>query len=210
MARYTDSVCKLCRREGMKLFLKGERCISEKCSIDRRNYPPGQHGPSMRRRKPSDYSIQLREKQKVRRIYGIQEAQFRNYFKKATRSKGTTGEVLLTTLESRFDNVVYRLGFAPSRIAARQLVRHRHFTVNGRIVDIPSYLVKAGDVIEVKERSRSLEVIQESMKNFGRRGEPGWLTLDKAKMAGQVVQAPTRSDVELEINEQLIVELYSR
>ncbi len=210
MARYTGSVCKLCRREGMKIFLKGERCLSDKCSIERRNYPPGQHGPSMRRRKPSDYSIQLREKQKVKRIYGVQEAQFRNYFKKAARSKGTTGDVLLKMLESRLDNVVYRLGFASSRPSARQLVRHRHFTVNGRILDIPSYLVKEGDVIEVKEPSRSLDVIQESMKHFGRRGEPGWLTLDKAKMAGQIVHAPSRSDIDLEINEQLIVELYSR
>lgn len=210
MARYTDSVCKLCRREGMKLFLKGERCVSEKCSIDRRNYPPGQHGPSMRRRKPSDYSIQLREKQKVKRIYGIGEAQFRNYFARAARAKGTTGEVLLTMLESRLDNVVYRLGFAASRASARQIVRHRHVLVNSRIVDIPSYQVKAGDLIEVKERSRSLEVIQEAMKRFGRRGEPSWLTLDKAKMTGQVIQAPARSDVDLEINEQLIVELYSR
>jgi len=194
----------------MKIFLKGERCLSDKCSIERRNYPPGQHGPSMRRRKPSDYSIQLREKQKVKRIYGVQEAQFRNYFKKAARSKGTTGDVLLKMLESRLDNVVYRLGFASSRPSARQLVRHRHFTVNGRILDIPSYLVKEGDVIEVKEPSRSLDVIQESMKHFGRRGEPGWLTLDKAKMAGQIVHAPSRSDIDLEINEQLIVELYSR
>ncbi len=210
MARYTGSVCKLCRREGVKIFLKGERCLSDKCSIERRNYPPGQHGPSMRRRKPSDYSIQLREKQKVKRIYGVQEAQFRNYFKKAARSKGTTGDVLLKMLESRLDNVVYRLGFASSRPSARQLVRHRHFMVNGRILDIPSYLVKEGDVIEVKEPSRSLDVIQESMKHFGRRREPSWLTLDKAKMAGQIVYAPSRSDIDLEINEQLIVELYSR
>lgn len=194
----------------MKLFLKGERCVSEKCSYERRSYPPGQHGPSMRRRKPSDYSIQLREKQKVKRIYGVGETQFRNYFAKAARAKGTTGEVLLTMLETRLDNVVYRLGFASSRAQARQIVRHRHVLVNSRIVDIPSYQAKAGDVIEVKERSRSLEVIQEAMKRFGRRGEPGWLTLDKAKMIGQVVQAPARSDVDMEINEQLIVELYSK
>ncbi len=210
MARYSDSVCKLCRREGMKLFLKGERCLSDKCSVDRRTYPPGQHGPNPRRRKPSDYSIQLREKQKVKRIYGIMEAQFRNYYRRAARTKGKTGEMLLGMLESRLDNAVYRLGFAPSRAAARQLVRHRHFKVNSRIVDIPSYQVRAGDVIEVKERSHNLELIQEAMKRFGRRGEPTWLTLDKAKMAGQVVQTPTRSDVDLEINEQLIVELYSR
>jgi small subunit ribosomal protein S4 len=210
MARYSDSVCKLCRREGMKLFLKGERCLSDKCSVDRRTYPPGQHGPNPRRRKPSDYSLQLREKQKVKRIYGIMEAQFRNYYRRAARTKGKTGEMLLGMLESRLDNAVYRLGFAPSRAAARQLVRHRHFKVNGRIVDIPSYQVRAGDVIEVKERSRNLGLIQEAMKRFGRRVEPTWLTLDKAKMAGQVVQTPTRSDVDLEINEQLIVELYSR
>ncbi|MFC1629112.1 30S ribosomal protein S4 [Gemmatimonadota bacterium] len=210
MARYTESVCKLCRRESMKLFLKGERCVSEKCAMERRSYPPGQHGPGMRRRKASDYSIQLREKQKVKRIYGVGEAQFRNYFAKATRAKGTTGEVLLTMLETRLDNVVYRLGFASSRPQARQIVRHRHVMVNSRTVDIPSYQVKAGDLVEVRERSRSLESIQDAMKRFGRRGEPSWLTLDKAKMAGQVVQAPTRSDVDLEINEQLIVELYSR
>jgi small subunit ribosomal protein S4 len=210
MARYSDSVCKLCRREGMKLFLKGERCLSDKCSVDRRTYPPGQHGPNPRRRKPSDYSLQLREKQKVKRIYGIMEAQFRNYYRRAARTKGKTGEMLLGMLESRLDNAVYRLGFAPSRAAARQLVRHRHFKVNSRIVDIPSYQVRAGDVIEVKERSRNLGLIQEAMKRFGRRVEPTWLTLDKAKMAGQVVQTPTRSDVDLEINEQLIVELYSR
>jgi len=210
MARYSGSVCKLCRREGMKLFLKGERCVSDKCAVDRRNYAPGQHGPNPRRRKPSDYSVQLREKQKVKRIYGVMEAQFRNYYRKASRQKGKTGEALLLMLESRLDNAVYRLGLAPSRAAARQLVRHRHFKVNGRIVDIPSYQVRPGDVIEVKERSHSLEVVQEAMKRFGRRGEPTWLSLDKARMAGQVVQAPARSDVDLEINEQLIVELYSR
>jgi len=210
MARYSDSVCKLCRREGMKLFLKGERCLSDKCSIDRRAYPPGQHGPNPRRRKSSDYSLQLREKQKVKRVYGVMEAQFRNYYRKASLTKGKTGEILLLMLESRLDNAVYRLGLAPSRASARQLVRHRHFKVNGRIVDIPSYQVRPGDVIEVKERSRNLEIIQEAMKRFGRRGEPTWLSLDKAKMAGQIMQAPTRSDVDLEINEQLIVELYSR
>ncbi len=210
MARYTGSVCKLCRREGMKLFLKGERCVSDKCAIDRRSYTPGQHGPNPRRRKPSDYAVQLREKQKVKRIYGVLEAQFHNYYKKATRTKGKTGEALLLMLESRLDNTVYRLGLAPSRPSARQLVRHRHFKVNGRIVNIPSFQVRAGDVIEVKERSGNLDVIKDAMKRFGRRGEPTWLSLDKVKMAGQVVQAPTRSDVDLEINEQLIVELYSR
>ena len=210
MARYSGSVCKLCRREGAKLFLKGERCVSDKCAIDRRNYAPGQHGPNPRRRKPSDYSVQLREKQKVKRIYGVMEAQFRNYYKKASKQKGKTGETLLLLLESRLDNTVYRLGLAPSRPSARQLVRHRHFKVNGRIVDIPSYQVRPGDVIEVKERSGNMEIIQDAMKRFGRRGEPTWLSLDKAKMAGQVVQAPSRSDVDLEINEQLIVELYSR
>jgi small subunit ribosomal protein S4 len=210
MARYTGSVCKLCRREGLKLFLKGERCVSDKCAIDRRNYTPGQHGPNPRRRKPSDYSVQLREKQKVKRIYGVMEAQFRNYYQKASRQKGKTGEALLLMLEARLDNTVYRLGLAPSRAAARQLVRHRHFKVNGRIVDIPSYQVRPGDIIEVKELSHSLEVVQEAMKRFGRRGEPTWLSLDKAKMAGQVVQEPARSDVDMEINEQLIVELYSR
>jgi small subunit ribosomal protein S4 len=194
----------------MKLFLKGERCVSDKCAIDRRNYTPGQHGPNPRRRKPSNYAIQLREKQKVKRIYGVMEAQFRNYYQKASRQKGKTGEALLLMLEARLDNTVYRLGLAPSRAAARQLVRHRHFKVNGRIVDIPSYQVRPGDIIEVKELSHSLEVVQEAMKRFGRRGEPTWLSLDKAKMAGQVVQEPARSDVDMEINEQLIVELYSR
>ena len=210
MARYTDSVCKLCRREGLKLFLKGERCLSDKCAIDRRSYPPGQHGPNPRRRKASDYATQLREKQKVKRIYGVLEAQFHNYYEKASSHKGPTGEILLAMLETRLDNAVYRIGFAPSRAAARQLVLHRHLLVNGRIVDIPSYQVRPGDVIEVKEPSRNLEVIQEAMKRFGRRGEPSWLTLDKAKMAGQVVQAPRRADVEMDINEQLIVELYSK
>jgi small subunit ribosomal protein S4 len=194
----------------MKLFLKGERCLSDKCAIDRRSYPPGQHGPNPRRRKSSDYATQLREKQKVKRIYGVLEAQFRNYYRKASGRKGPTGEILLTMLETRLDNTVYRLGFASSRAAARQLVLHRHFLVNGRIVDVPSCQVRPGDVIEVKERSRNLEVIQEAMKRFGRRGEPSWLSLDKAKMAGQVVQRPTRNDVDLEIREQLIVELYSK
>ncbi len=208
MARYIGSVCRLCRREGMKLFLKGERCYSEKCAVTRRNYAPGQHG--QRRPKPSEYGLQLREKQKVKRIYGVLERQFRGYFARADRRKGITGENLLLTLEQRLDSVVYRLGFASSRAQARQLVCHGHFLVNNRKVDIPSYLVKTGDVIQVRERSRDLEPIKTALETVEQRGVPPWLELDKEEFKGIVQQLPTRDQITLPIQEQLIVELYSK
>ncbi|MCL1872487.1 MAG: 30S ribosomal protein S4 [Clostridiales bacterium] len=208
MARYTGPVCRLCRREGMKLYLKGDRCYSDKCSVTVRSYAPGQHGQS--RKKVSEYGIQLREKQKVRRIYGILEKQFRIYFEKADRQKGVTGENLLRLLERRLDNVAYRLGFASSRVDARQLVRHGHFTVNGRKVNIPSFLVKAGDMIAVKEKSKSSPKLQGYAQNLGSHNAPAWLDLDKPNLVGKVIALPSREDVDLEINEQLIVELYSR
>ena len=208
MARYTNSVCRLCRREGMKLFLKGERCYSEKCAVTRRNYAPGQHG--QRRPKPSEYGLQLREKQKVKRIYGVLERQFRGYFARADRRKGVTGENLLLLLEQRLDSTVYRLGFASSRAQARQLVSHGHFMVNNRKVDIPSYLVKSGDVIEVRERSRSLEPIRMSLETVEQRSVPTWLELDKGGFKGIVHQFPARDQLTIPIQEQLIVELYSK
>ncbi len=208
MARYRDSVCRLCRREELKLYLKGDRCYSDKCSADRRNYPPGQH--THRRMKRSDYGVQLREKQKVKRIYGLMERQFRNYFKKAERQKGITGTNLLILLERRIDNMVFRLGFANSRSEARQLVKHGHFQVNGRKVDIPSYLVKPGDVIELRERSRKNAKISEAMESVVRRGVPGWLQLEKDHFHGRVLALPTREDLTMPIQEQLIVELYSK
>lgn len=209
MARYVDASCKLCRRERQKLFLKGTKCYTEKCPIEKRNYPPGQHGQS-RRSKISEYGVQLREKQKVRRTYGLQERQFRNYFGRALKQTGRTGELLVKILERRFDNVVYRLGFAPSRKAARQLVLHRHFTVNNRIVDIPSFLVKPGDVIQVREGSRKMEVIHSSMKRMKDTSMFAWLSLDKASMTGTFLNVPERADIPLNANEQLIVELYSK
>jgi len=209
MARYTGAVCKLCRREGEKLFLKGTRCMTNKCAFERKSYIPGQHGKS-RRLKLSDYGVQLREKQKLRRIYGVLEAQFRNYFEKAERMKGITGENLLVLLESRLDNVVYRLGLAPSRNAARQLVKHRHFLVNNRIVDIPSYQVKPGDVIQVRDRSRKMEIFHASMRRMKEGKMLPWLELDKAKMTGRFLDVPKREDIPININESLIVELYSK
>lgn len=209
MARYVDASCKLCRRERQKLFLKGTKCYTEKCPIEKRNYPPGQHGQS-RRSKISEYGVQLREKQKVRRAYGLQERQFRNYFERALKQTGRTGETLVKTLERRFDNVVYRLGFAPSRKAARQLVLHRHFTVNNQIVDIPSFLVKPGDVIQVREGSRKMDVIHSSMKRMKDTSMFAWLSLDKASMTGTFLNVPERADIPLNANEQLIVELYSK
>ncbi|RMH71022.1 MAG: 30S ribosomal protein S4 [Gemmatimonadetes bacterium] len=206
MARYTGPVCKLCRREGQKLFLKGERCFSDKCAIERRNFIPGQHG-QRRRSKISEYGIQLREKQKVRRMYGVLERQFRTYFKKAARKSGVTGHNLLQILERRLDNVVYRLGIAPSRQAGRQLVRHGHFLVNGRKVNIPSYLVNAGDEITVREKS--MEVVR-NLSRKGRINIPAWLSLDAPKLTGTVLQLPTRDDITVPIQEQLIVELYSK
>jgi small subunit ribosomal protein S4 len=210
MARYTGPVCRLCRREGEKLFLKGQRCFTEKCAIERRNYPPGQHGLARsRRRRLSDYGVRLREKQKVKRIYGLQEGQFRNLFDRALRTPGVTGENLVVALESRLDNVVYRMGFAPSRKSARQLVRHRHVLVNGRPVDIPSYSVRPGEEIRLKEKAREMPVVREAIEQ-ARDLRPSWLAVDEKTMTGRMVQRPTRADIPLAVQEQLIVELYSR
>jgi len=208
VARTTGSVCRLCRREGMKLFLKGDRCFKEKCAFERRGYAPGQHG--RRRTKVQAYGVQLREKQKVKRMYGVLERQFRNYFAGAARKKGITGSNLLQMLECRLDNVVYRLGFAFSRSAARQLVAHGHILVNGRRVDIPSSLVKAGALISLKEESRKNELIKMCLDTAKGRGVPGWLDLDADRFQGTVKQLPIREDIALPIQEQLIVELYSK
>ena len=208
MARYTDSVCRLCRRENLKLFLKGERCYTDKCAIERRNYPPGQHGQG--RPKFSEYSIQLREKQKVKRIYGLLEKQFRRTFAEANRTRGITGETLLTLLERRLDNVAYRLGFASSRAEARTLVRHGHLLVNGRKTNIPSYTVRAGDVISVKEQSRQLGRVVSAMEGVQRRGVPDWAELDREAISGRIKTLPSRGDITMPINEKLIVELYSK
>lgn len=207
MARYTGPVCRLCRREGMKLYLKGDRCYSDKCAIDRRSYVPGQHGQG--RKKVSGYGIQLREKQKAKRYYGVMESQFRKYFNMAERMKGVTGENLLSILESRLDNLVYRIGLAESRKEARQLVRHGHFLVNGKKVDIPSYLVKVGDVVEVKESSRSSEKFKGLAEN-NQRVAPDWLEVDMEKMRARVVGVPKKEHIDIPIEEHLIVELYSR
>ncbi|MCA9730522.1 MAG: 30S ribosomal protein S4 [Deferribacteres bacterium] len=209
MARYVGSACKLCRREGQKLFLKGAKCTSPKCPIENRNFPPGQHGRG-RFLKKSEYGIQLREKQKMRRIYGLLEAQFRNYYEKANRQSGITGENLLKFLERRLDNVVYRLGFAPSRKAARQLVRHRHFLVNGKRVDIPSYQVKPGDEIKVCEKSKKLEMIHQSLRRMRDGRLLPWLDLNKPQLTGTLLEIPARADIPVEVNESLIVELYSK
>jgi small subunit ribosomal protein S4 len=209
MARNTGPVCKMCRREGQKLYLKGERCYGPKCSFERKEYAPGQHGQG-RRRKASEYGIQLREKQKIRRIYGVLESQFRNYYEKATGLKGITGENLLNLLECRLDNVVYRIGFAPSLTAARQLVRHRHFTVNGRVVDIPSYSVKPDELIKVKDSSKRLAVIHDSLRRVKEGKLAPYLELDKAKLEGKLTQLPAREDIPIDVNEQAVVELYSK
>ena len=209
MARNAGPVCKLCRREGEKLFLKGTRCLSARCSFDKRSYVPGQHGINQRT-KLSEYGVQLREKQKVKRIYGILESQFRNYYDRATRKKGVSGENLLKLLESRFDNVIYRLGFAPSRNSARQLILHRHFMVNGRVVNIPSYLMRPNDTIEVREKSRKLGAIHESMKRIKDDTMLPWLNLDKAKMQGVYMDVPSRQDIPVNVQENLIIELYSK
>ncbi|MGC9363505.1 MAG: 30S ribosomal protein S4 [Fidelibacterota bacterium] len=209
MARYTGPVCKLCRREGVKLYLKGERCNSTKCSFETKSYAPGQHGQTSRRRL-SNYGLQLREKQKIKRIYGVLEKQFRRYFAKADREKGVTGTNLMKMLESRLDNVVYRLGFAASRNMARQLVLHRHFLVNGKIVDIPSYQCRAGDTIQVCETSKKMSYIHESMKRIRGDHDLPWLILDKAKMQGIFIQVPERDQMGIDVNEQLVVELYSK
>jgi len=211
MARYTGPVCKLCRREGQKLFLKGTKCYTERCAVERRAYPPGQHGPAQaRRRKQSDYAVQLREKQKVKRIYGLQERQFRNMFERAVVQDGVTGENLLVGLETRLDNVVFRLGFAQSRSQGRQLVRHRHVMVNGHSVDIPSYHVKPGDDISLRARSQDLAVVEGSLTARTRPRLVEWLTLDEKNRVARVVRKPTRGDISAEIQEQLIVELYSK
>ena len=209
MARYTGPVCRQCRREGVKLFLKGERCYTDKCAIERRAYPPGQHG-QFSRRKVSEYGLQLREKQKARRIYGILEKQFHNYFTKAERQKGVKGENLIRFLERRLDNVVFRLGFAASRVEARQLVTHNHFTINGHKANIPSILVQEGDVIQVKEKSMKSPKFIELKENLVHRTPPEWLDLDKENMVGRVVALPSKEHLDFPLEEHLIVELYSR
>jgi small subunit ribosomal protein S4 len=208
LARYIESACRLCRRENLKLYLKGERCYSDKCAFERRSYPPGQHGQG--RVKFSNYGVQLREKQKVKRMYGLVEKQFRNFFVKAERMKGITGINLLLLLERRLDNLVYRLGFANSRSEARQMVRHSHFLVQGKKVNIPSYLVKVGQVIELREKSRKIAKIGESLEGVARRGIPSWLELEKEQFRGRLVSLPSREDLTMPIKEQLIVELYSK
>ncbi|MBK5291879.1 MAG: 30S ribosomal protein S4 [Acidobacteriia bacterium] len=210
MARYIGPVCRLCRREAMKLFLKGERCYSEKCAIEKRNFPPGQHGKS-RRPKIQGYGLQLREKQKVRRIYGMLERQFRNLFEKAARMKGVTGDNLMGMLERRLDSVVYRMGFGTSRTAGRQVVRHGHIQVNGRKVNIPSFMVRAGDVIEVRERSKKNVSILAAAEATAHQPSPNWLEVDRETLKGRVIALPKREElVQIQINEQMIVELYSK
>lgn len=209
MSRYTGSVCRLCRRENMKLFLKGDRCYSDKCAIDRRAYPPGEHG-QRRGRKPSDYGIQLREKQKIKRMYGLSENQFRLFFKRADKQKGVTGTTLLVMLERRLDNVVYRLGFANSRNQGRHFVRHGHFVVNGGKVDVPSYQIQLGDVVEVREKSRNVQAITDAMDAVVRRGVPQWLDLEKENFKGVVKAFPVREELTMPMQEQLVIELYSK
>lgn len=208
MARHTEAVCRLCRREGIKLFLKGQRCLSDKCAVERRSYPPGEHG--RRRHKPTEYSVQLREKQRAKRIYGVFERQFHNYYKLAARQRGVTGETLLRLLESRLDNVVYRAGFASSRAQARQIVRHRHVEVNGRRVNIPSYRVREGEIVTVAAKSREhgdLKLVLEQKVS----GEPPvWLSVDRKNLMAKVAHLPERSEIDLSIQEKLIVELYSK
>jgi small subunit ribosomal protein S4 len=209
VARYAEATCRLCRREKLKLFLKGDRCYTDKCAFERRAYAPGQHG-QRRGGKVSDYGIQLREKQKVKRIYGVLEKQFRRYYSRAERQKGITGTNLLILLERRLDNIVYRMGFASSRNQGRQLIRHNHFTVNGKRINIPSYHVKVGDVIEVKEKSRKIPFILEAMETVVRRETPSWLEVDGSDFRGLVKDFPNREELTMPINEQLIVELYSK
>ena len=209
MARYTGSVCRICRRENLKLFLKGDRCFSDKCAYDRRSYPPGDHG-QRRGRKVSDYGIQLREKQKVKRMYGLSEKQFRLFFKRADKQKGITGTNLLVMLERRLDSTVYRMGFVNSRTQGRHFVKHNHFLVNGKKVNIPSYLAKMGDIIEVREKSRKVKAIEDAMDAVVRRGLPQWLELDKDKFKASIKALPVREDITMPIEEQLIVELYSK
>jgi small subunit ribosomal protein S4 len=211
MSRYTGPVCKLCRREGQKLFLKGQKCYTEKCPIERRAYPPGQHGPAQaRRRKQSDYAVQLREKQKVKRIYGLPEKQFRSLFEYANHIPGVTGDNLLIALESRLDNIVFRMGFAQSRSQARQLVRHRHVEINGHTLDVPSYRVKAGDEIAIRGKSKTILPVEVSLEARTRPPLPEWLALDEKARVGRMVRPPMRTDISFPIQEQLIVELYSK
>ncbi|MBN1546302.1 MAG: 30S ribosomal protein S4 [Syntrophaceae bacterium] len=209
MARYCESVCRLCRREGLKLFLKGDRCFGEKCAFERRGYAPGEHGQG-RKKQYSDYGLQLREKQKLKRMYAVLEKQFAGYFDKADRQKGITGTNLLLLLERRLDNMVFRMGFANSRTEARQLVRHNHFLVNGKRVNIPSYLLKVGDEIAVKEKSRTIARISEAVSTVARRGVPQWLELDQENFKGTVKMLPVREELTMPVQEQLIVELYSK
>ncbi len=208
MARYIGALCRICRREGDKLFLKGDRCYTEKCAIERRKYPPGQHGQGYK--KLSDYGLQLREKQKVRKMYGILERQFRKYFHEAERKKGITGEVLLQLIEFRLDSMVYRMGFAPNRRGARQIIRHGHVLVNGREVNLPSFGLKKGDVIEIKESSRGIQAITDSLSKSEHRGIPPWVEVDSANFRGKVINIPSREEIQLPVQEQLIVELYSK
>lgn len=210
MARYRGPECRLCRREGLKLFFKGDRCYTEKCAFERRGYAPGEHGQTRARKKRSDYGGQLREKQRLKRMYGLLEKQFKGYFERADRMRGITGTNLLMLLELRLDNVVYRLGFAPSRNEARQLVRHNHFLVNGKKVNIPSYKVRKDDVVELKEKSRKVLPILDSLGTVARRGIPGWLELDKDNFKGVLKAVPTREDITMPVQEQLVVELYSK
>jgi small subunit ribosomal protein S4 len=209
MAVYQGARCRMCRRAGMKLFIKGARCYTDKCAIERRSYAPGEHGKT-RRIKETNYGVQLREKQKVRRMYGVLERQFRNYFEKAAESKGVTGEVLLQMLERRLDNVVYRIGFAANRSQARQLVRHGHLLVNGRKVDIPSFLVKPGDEVMVREKSRKLLIITNALEARKGQSAPEWLELSPERLAGRILNVPSRAAIAAPVNEQLIVELYSK
>ena len=208
MARYIGALCRICRREGEKLFLKGDRCYTEKCAVERRKYPPGQHGQGYR--KLSDYGFQLREKQKVRKTYGLLERQFRRYFYDAERKKGITGEVLLQLIESRLDNTVYRMGFAPNRRRARQLISHGHILVNGKKVNLPSYAVNEGDLVEVKESSKNIPEIVDSLSRSEHRGIPAWVEVDGVNLKGKVLRIPSRDEIQLPVQEQLIVELYSK
>lgn len=208
MARYRGSICRLCRSEGVKLFLKGDRCYSDKCAFERRGYSPGEHGQG--RKKPSDYGIQLREKQKLKRMFGLLEKQFKGYFEKADRQKGVTGTTLLVLLDRRLDNMVYRMGFANSRNDARQLVKHNHFLVNDKKVNIPSYLIEVGDKIQVREKSKKMVRILEALETVARRGVPQWLELDQKNFTGVVKALPTREDITMPIQEQLVVEFYSK
>ena len=210
MARYKDSVCRLCRREGMKLFLKGDRCIGDKCSFEKRSFPPGQHGAARTRGKLSEYGLQLREKQKARRVYGVLEKQFRLYYKEAARRKGVTGDNLFSLLESRLDNVVFRASFADSRNQARQLVIHNHVRVNGRKVNRPAFVVRKGDVVEIKEKSKKNALIVQSAEKGKVRGAPAWLDVDHADLQARVLEPPTLVDSQVDINAQQIVELYSK